>query len=88
MRLPSNAWIAPEKLTNDLLVYKKRNDKSEWLAQAGYSLKEWKRLESDLRDQILPLEATLIEETAYGLMYEISGPLTGPSQKTLAACTI
>jgi hypothetical protein len=29
------------------------------------------------------LEAEWIEETRFGVMYEICGPLTGPNEKTL-----
>jgi hypothetical protein len=36
VKLPKNTVIAPEKLTRYLLVFKKRNDKSQWLAEAGY----------------------------------------------------
>jgi len=67
MKLPENTLIAHEKQC--LLVMRKRNDKSKWLAQAGYTLKNWQVLES-LRNQIL-LDATPTENTEYGQMYEI-----------------
>ncbi len=73
MKLPQNTLIATEKLTRYLLVQRKYNDKSKWLAQAGYTLANWKTLKKDLTRQILPLEAVPIERTRYGQMYEISG---------------
>ncbi len=38
MKLPSDVVIAEEKLTQYLLVWRARNDKSGYLAQAGYQL--------------------------------------------------
>ncbi len=88
MKLPKNTVIATEKLTNYLLVFKKRNDKSQWLAQAGYSAENWQVLENDLRKQILSLDAQLSEITPYGQTYEIIGNLTGVNGKTIAVHTI
>lgn len=54
----------------------------------GYTLENWTELENDLRVQILSLEATTIEKTRYGQMYEIKGNLTGPTGRTLVEVTI
>ena len=88
MKLSQDAIIAEAKLTNYLLVPKKRNDKSQWLATAGYTLENWQELEEDLRKQILPLNAVLTEETVYGKVYEITGFLQGPNERMLAVRTI
>ena len=88
MKLPNNTLIAHEKLIQYLLVPRKRNDKSQWLAKAGYTLENWRLLKNDLRNQILSLGAKLIEETQYGKKYEIRGKLTGPNGKSLTVCTI
>lgn len=88
MRLPEDAIITPAKLHQYLLVPKKRNDKSRWLATAGYTLEKWLKLERDLREQILSLEATFVEETEYGEMYEISGELQGPNDRVIAVRTV
>ena len=88
MKLPDNSLIVPEKLTQYLLVLKKRNDKSKWLAQTGYRLENWSQLEKDLRVQILSLEAIATESTHYGQMYEIRGDLTGPTGTNLAVVTV
>lgn len=37
MKLPSDAIIAIEKITNYLLQWRPENDKSQILAQAGYT---------------------------------------------------
>ena len=88
MKLPEDTLIAREKLSHYLLVQKKRNDKSQWLAQAGYTLENWQVLETDERNLILSTDATLIERTEYGQMYEINGALAGPNGKILAVRTI
>lgn len=38
MKIPDDAIIPDEKLTQYLLVYKAKNDKSQFLAQAGFTL--------------------------------------------------
>ena len=88
MRLSKDALISDEKLVKYLLVPKKRNDKSQWLAQAGYTLETWPILKADLRNQVLPGNASLIESTDYGIMYEIRSRLTGPNGTNLPVCTV
>ncbi len=88
MKLAGNILISREKLIQYLLVPKKRNDKSQWLARAGYTLENWRLLKNDLHNQILSLDAIPIENTQYGQMYEIKGKLTGPNRKSLTVCTI
>ena len=88
MRLSENTLISPEKLTDYLLVFKKRNDKSQWLAQLGYTTENWKVLEYDLRKQILSLDVVPIEKTGYGQLYEIKGKLAGPNGISLPVCTV
>ena len=88
MKLPTKTIIGKEKIKNYLLQAKKRNDKSKWLAQAGYTVDEWQLLQDDLRTQILPLEAILTDQTEYGQMYEIRATLTGPNGRTLRATTV
>jgi hypothetical protein len=88
MRLSENTLISPEKLTDYLLIFKKRNDKSRWLAKLGYTIENWKALEYDLRKQLLSLDAVPIEKTEYGQLYEIKGVLTGPNGISLPVCTV
>jgi hypothetical protein len=88
MKLPENTLIASEKLTNYLLVWRKRNDKSEWLASAGYTLENWQILERDLRNQILSENAVPTERTEFGQMYEIRGRLVGPKGKSLSVISV
>jgi hypothetical protein len=88
MRLSDDAIIANEKVTGYLLKWRVENDKSKFLALAGYDLSNWEQLITDIRQQILPLDASLSERTPYGDMYEIRGALTGPNGAELQVVTI
>ncbi len=88
MKLPSSAVINNEKIKNYLLSPRKRNDKSQWLSKAGYSIDDWLKFKNDIRTQILILDAHFISKTQYGEMYRKSGKLKGPNEKTLNVCSI
>lgn len=86
--LPQDAIISEAKLTKYLLVLLPKDDKSQFLAQAGYTIENWQQLEQDLREQILPLEAIQITETEFGVKYRIRGSLIGPNGTTIQVITI
>jgi len=88
MKLPQDAIISSEKLKGYLLAPRKRNDKSKWLSQEGYILENWRTLENDLRNQLLTKDASFLESSAYGELYEVRGTLKGPAGKGLPVCTI
>jgi len=88
MRLPTDAVIAADKLTRYLLVPQVRGDKSAFLGEAGYTADNADRLLRDLRSQILPLDAVVLESNKFGQYYEIRGRLTGPNGLVLAVRTI
>jgi hypothetical protein len=88
MKLSQNATIAPLKLTQYLLQYQPQDDKSLFLAKAGYTIANWQQLEQDLRSQILVLEAIPTRKTQFGQKYEIRGTLRGTNGKELAIVTI
>jgi hypothetical protein len=46
------------------------------------------RLMTDIREQLLPLEAELLEETEYGPKYLIRGDLVGPNERQLRVVSI
>ncbi len=88
MKLPADAVIAYEKLTRYLLVPQSRGDKSAFLARAGYSPDNAEQLLDDLRNQILPLDARLLETNVFGELFEIAGVLRGPNGVALRVRTI
>lgn len=88
MFLPQDAIIAEEKLTKYLLVLLPKDDKSQFLAQAGYMLNNWQQLEGDLRSQVLTQSAELIETNRYGKKYCIYARLRGTNNVELRILTI
>ncbi len=86
--LPQDAIIAEEKLTKYLLVPLLKDDKSKFLARAGYTLNNWQQLEQDLRTQILTQPAERIETTRYGDKYAIRASLRGINGVELNILTI
>ena len=88
MKLACNALIAKEKITGYLLAWRPENDKSQFLALAGYTIAQPDRLADDIRTQLLPLDAQLEETTEYGRKFRISGALIGPNGLTLHVETI
>lgn len=83
MKLPPNTLIARAKLVDYLLRRLPENDKSGFLALAGYSANHPEALEDGLRTQLLALEAEFVESTEYGDKYCIYGALTGPNGRRL-----
>jgi hypothetical protein len=75
-------------LTEFLLRRRPEDDKSAFLGQAGYTLQNADRLSADIRAQLLPLPAELIENTEYGPKYSLTGALTGPNGHALRVVTI
>lgn len=88
MKISKSSLIEDSKIEHYLLKYKPRNDKSLWLASAGYTRENWRKLKQDIRSQLLPADANLVEITEYGELFELRGVLTGPNGKSLAVKTI
>ena len=86
--LSQDAIITAEKLTNYLLVLLPKDDKSKFLAKAGYTLDNWQQLEQDLRTQVLTQPAELIEVNRYGEKYTIRACLRGINGLELNILTI
>ncbi|MEM9090896.1 MAG: DUF6883 domain-containing protein [Cyanobacteria bacterium P01_F01_bin.53] len=88
MKIPSNAIIPVAKLTRYLLVERTRNDKSKFLAQAGFTLNNHESLENALRQLILVSEAIEERTDEYGTFYQAIGQLEGPNSIKLDVVTI
>jgi hypothetical protein len=69
-------------------VWRARNDKSGYLAQAGYELSNWKVLQSDLRQLAATAEAKSEEMNAFGEILSARGELDGPNGVILEVKTI
>jgi len=57
MKIPPDAIIQDQKLTKYLLVFKQRNDKSQYLDQAGFRLENWEQLKIAIQTIIQENEA-------------------------------
>ncbi len=87
-KLPEDAVIPEDKLLRYLLLPREEDDKSKFLALAGYTLANWKVLEQDLRKLAHQYEISDIEESPYGTKYEVRGQLKGPNGRVLDVVTI
>ena len=84
------ASIASEKLTGYLLnvSHKRGASKARLFLSFGYRSDAPQALESDLRTQHLSLEVTRASKNAYGVVYEIEGPIRTPSGRIVQFCSI
>ena len=78
VKIPDDAIIPREKLTNYLLVPQRKNDKSGFLAQAGFTQANPDLLETAIRQLIAKNEAHLDRQNEYGIFYRVVGDLDGP----------
>jgi len=88
MKLPGEVAISQDKLLRYLLLPREENDKSGFLALAGYTLANWEVLERDLRQLITSQEASNAETSPFGIKYEVRGKLTGPNGYILDVVTV
>ncbi|MEP6664246.1 MAG: DUF6883 domain-containing protein [Verrucomicrobiota bacterium] len=87
MKLPADSEIARLKMTHYLLKLRDEDDKSQFLALAGYTLAHVDKLFEDLR-ALLERDAEFIQTTEYGDKYRIHGRLIGPNGRQLSVTTI
>ncbi len=83
MKLPEDTTIA-----RYLVRHRDEDDKSGFLALAGYTLDNADRLMHDIRTQLLPLDAEFFDWTEYAPKYRIRGTLTGPNGRVLRVVSI
>lgn len=88
MKISSKALIPVAKLTRYLLVFRTRNDKSKFLAQAGFTPDNHEFLETALRKLILSSEAVEDRTDEYGTFYQVIGELEGVNGVNLNVTTI
>lgn len=88
MKLPLNSIITEKKLREYLLSPRTEDDKSGFLALAGYGPTHWRQLEAALRQLAQNQDAELVRTTLYGTLYSVAGPLIGPNGRTLNVVTI
>ena len=65
-----------------------RNDKSGFLARAGYNASNWRALEQDLRKLIQMRDAELAGQNEFGEFLVVRGQLLGPNNSSLNVKTV
>jgi Domain of unknown function (DUF6883) len=88
VKLPEDAVVPDDKLLRYLLLPREENDKSAFLAIAGYTLATWEVLRRDLQELARFYEVTDTITSPYGIKHEIRGALTGPNGQTLDIVTV
>jgi hypothetical protein len=92
MKVPNGdrAIVAADKLTGYLLnvSHKRGGPKARLLLSVGYRSDNPQSLESDLRAQHLSLDVIRTHENAYGVVYEIEGPIKTPSGRSVRFCSV
>ncbi|HRQ40699.1 MAG TPA: hypothetical protein PLD25_22515 [Chloroflexota bacterium] len=79
MTIPDDAIIPREKLTLYLLTPQRKNDKSRFLAQAGFTQENPDQLEQAIRHLISENEAIFDRHNEYGTFYRVQGEIRGPA---------
>lgn len=84
------AIIAAEKISGYLLnvSHKRGGPKARLLLSVGYRADDPQRLESDLRTQHLSIDVTRTSENAFGVVYEIEGPIRTPGGRIVRFCSV
>ncbi len=88
MIIPADAIIAEEKVRDYLLRLLDVDDKSGYLALAGYTREEFWELLRDIREQLLPGDAAFHRQDTFGEYFSLEGQLKGPNGRTLGVRTI
>jgi hypothetical protein len=88
VKLLTDVVIAPDKLRHYLFLPREENDKSQFLAVAGYTSANWQTLDHDLRQLAMTHEVASAEPSPYGTKYEVHGLLRGPNGRTLRVVTV
>jgi hypothetical protein len=88
VKLPADNVVIPQsKLIAYLVVFKPKNDKSKFLAQAGFYTDNTQELERAIRQLLRDYDAIIDRQDEYGTFYRVEGLLHG-STGILNAVTI
>jgi hypothetical protein len=81
--------VIPEaKLTQYLLVFQEKDDKSKFLAQASFTAANPEALRQAIIDLVTENDAILNRTTKYGTFYRVEGKLVGVTRRTLLVVTV
>jgi hypothetical protein len=86
--IPDDLIIPEAKITQCLLVLKARNDKSRFLAQAGFTQENPEALRLAIQRQAMNKEAIEEKSNEYGTFYQVEGELIGVNGVSLSVITV
>jgi hypothetical protein len=86
--IPDDLIIPEAKITQYLLVLKARNDKSRFLAQAGFTQENPEALKLAIQRQVIDKEAIEEKSNEYGTFYQVAGELIGVNGVSLSVVTV
>jgi hypothetical protein len=73
MRLPPDLIIGPDKLRHSLLIQRPTDDKSKYLASAGFNRLNAEQLEAAIRQLALTSESHEDKRNEYGTFWRTEG---------------
>jgi hypothetical protein len=88
MKMPLRLVIQDQKITNYLLLYQPKDDKSEYLALAGYNLTNWEILKRDILNSVADVEVTEITSTDWGTRLKVKSQWYSPNNRLVMVMTI
>jgi hypothetical protein len=88
VRIPEDLIIPDGKIAQYLLVPKARNDKSKFLAQAGFTQENPEALKLSIQRQAIDREAIEEKQNEYGTFYQVEGELIGVNGVNLSVVTV
>ena len=88
MKLEPPYLIDDRKLTHYLLVYLSKDDKSNYLGLAGYTLTNWQVLKQDLLTLAKVGEAVIERSDGYGIYFSVTGRLRGTNNRSISVKAI
>jgi hypothetical protein len=88
MKIPPDATIEPSKLTQYLLVERPVDDKSKFLARAGFRRSDPALLEAAIRQLAAEIEAVEDGTNPYGTFLKVEGRIIGPNGRSLEVALI
>lgn len=88
MKIPADAIVPVAKLKDYLLSPRPWDDKSKFLAQAGFSRDQPEILDKAIRELIADAQAIEDGTNEFGTFYRVTGLLRGPVGKSLSVVLI
>jgi hypothetical protein len=88
VKIPDDAVIPDGKITHYLLVPKARDDKSQFLAKAGFSQNNPDLLKAAIRVLANHIEAIPDIQNEYGIFFLVIGEITGLDNRQLSVTTV